>query len=188
MKETEGSGTCLPCPQSSCSQALGWRRSAIAPQRTPQQQCSCQRVNKPAPAAPVLSALHLHHENVVAGEMKQKVCVVFPPYWKGGQNHVLLLFTSCLAFYFLWCQRERLERFDFVVQVLGHLLGLGSPGSLTWWPQDLVQEPLNKYRQSLEHRDKALGSPYCFPTHSQEPLAGCRVWLPLVLSPFNEFF
>lgn len=30
-------------------------------------------------------------------------------------------------------------RFDFVVQVLGHHLGLGSPGSLAWCPQDLVQ-------------------------------------------------
>lgn len=91
-----------------------------------------------------------------------------------------------VLFYFLWCQRER-HGFDFVVQILGHHLGLGSPGSLTWCPEDLVQEPLNKHRQSLEHRDKALSSPYCFPTHSQEPLAGCRVWLPLVLSPFNKF-
>lgn len=77
-------------------------------------------------------------------------------------------------------------RFGFVVQVLGHHLGLGSPGSLTWCPQDLVQEPQNKYGQR-EHRDQDPGLPYCFPTHSQEPLAGCRVWLPLVLSPFNKF-
>lgn len=64
---------------------------------TPHSSCAPVRVTKPAPVVPVLFTQHLHHENVVAGEMKLAVCVVFPPHWKWDQNHILHLFTSCLA-------------------------------------------------------------------------------------------
>ena len=126
---------------------------------------------------PVLSTLHLHHENIVAGGMKREIWVVFPPPREGDQSHICRLLAACPAQ--VGCSsatfldvRGKDMSFDFAVQVPGHHRGPGSPGGLTRCPQDFVHlrlESLNKYGKSSEHGDQAPGSPCPLPTHSQEP-------------------
>lgn len=152
------------------------KTSITATSNPPQHLYSFFQMNKPNPAVPLLSSLHLHHENVVAGGMKQEIRVPFPTRQKGDQSRICHLLAACLAQ--VGCSsatsldvRGKDVSFDFVAQVLGHHWGLGSPGGLTWCPQGFVHlrlQSLNKYRKSSEHRDQAPGSPCPLPTPSQE--------------------
>lgn len=101
---------------------------------TPQQLCCCWRVNKPAPAVPVLFT---PAPWACSGwrDGTGGLCCVSSSLERRSKPFITKLpflpVLNGVLFYFFSCQRD--VRLDFVIQILGHHLGLGSPGSLIWY-------------------------------------------------------